>query len=80
MSVRIPLFSCSAWRKNFNQHINREPRDRVQHQGREAEKEDTALLTAKITKLEEALLLEQEKNRTLEHELSEKRRKYTDVK
>ncbi|KAJ4917115.1 Uncharacterized protein Rs2_02665 [Raphanus sativus] len=32
------------------------------------------MLTAKITKLEEALFLEQEKNRTLEHELSETRR------
>ncbi|KAG5395444.1 hypothetical protein IGI04_017258 [Brassica rapa subsp. trilocularis] len=63
-----------AWRKNFNRHISREPPDRVQYQGCEAEKEDTAMLTEKITKLEEALIFEQEKNRTLEHELSETRR------
>ena len=63
-----------AWRNNFNQHINREPPDRVPHQAREAEQEDTKILTAKITKLDEALPLEQEKNLILEHELSEIRR------
>ena len=63
-----------AWRNNFNQHINRKPPDRVPHQDREAEQEDTKMLTTKITKLEEALLLEQEKNLILEHELSEIRR------
>ncbi|KAJ4876067.1 Uncharacterized protein Rs2_41085 [Raphanus sativus] len=66
--------NSGARKKNFNRHINREPPDRVQHQGREVEKEDTKMWTAKITKLEEALFLEQEKNRTLEHELSETRR------
>lgn len=45
-------------RNNFNRHIDRKPPDRFQHQGREAEQEDTKILAAKVTKLEEALLLE----------------------
>ncbi|KAF2575502.1 hypothetical protein F2Q70_00002144 [Brassica cretica] len=62
------------WRKGCHRQIVRKPPDRVRRQGHEAEQTDTNLLNAKITTLQEALLLVQEKNRTLEHELSEIRR------
>lgn len=74
LNLQKKHMSYGARTNNFNRHINREPPDRVPYQGHEAEQEDTKTLTGKITKLEEALLLEQEKNWTLEHKLRETRR------
>ncbi|XP_033129589.1 uncharacterized protein LOC117126191 isoform X1 [Brassica rapa] len=74
MDLQKKNMNYCAWRKNFHRHINREPPDRVQHKGLEDEQGHTKFLNAKITKLEEALLLEQEKNQTLERELSKTRR------
>lgn len=71
MDLQSERMNYGVCRTNSNRKINPEPPDCVQHQGREAEQEDTNLLNAKITKLQEALLLEEEKTQTLEHELCE---------
>ncbi|KAF2534338.1 hypothetical protein F2Q70_00030429 [Brassica cretica] len=74
MDLQRDHINYGVCRTNSALQINHEPPDRVRRQGHEAEQTDTTLLNAKITTLQEALLLEQEKNRTLEHELSEIRR------